>query len=140
MTDRRTAYLASMAECPTHRVLDRMGGRWVSLVLKELAAGPRHRGDLARAVAGATPKVLTQTLRTLERDGLVARTVEETVPPRVEYRLTPLGESLLPVMATVTAWAERHIGAVDAARAAYARSTPERAGSSAPVTSRRSRA
>jgi DNA-binding HxlR family transcriptional regulator len=115
----RSAYLMSMAACPTHRVLDRMGDRWVSLVLKELADGPRRYGELARTVAGATQKMLTQTLRGLERDGLVTRSVTGSVPPRVEYRLTPLGESLLPVVAVVTEWAERHIGAIDAARKAY---------------------
>ncbi|MEU6074295.1 helix-turn-helix domain-containing protein [Micromonospora sp. NPDC047074] len=115
----RSAYLVSLAECPTHRVLDRLGDRWVSLILKELAGGPRRHGELTRAVAGATQKMLTQTLRGLERDGLVARSVTATVPPRVDYRLTPLGESLLPVMAVVTEWAERHIADVDAARTAY---------------------
>jgi DNA-binding HxlR family transcriptional regulator len=63
--------------------------------------------------------MLTQTLRGLERDGLVVRSVSGTAPLRVEYRLTPLGESLLPVMAVVTEWAERQIGDIDAARAAY---------------------
>ncbi|MEV6925667.1 helix-turn-helix domain-containing protein [Dactylosporangium sp. NPDC051485] len=108
-----------MAACPTHRVLDRLGERWVSLILKELADGPRRHGELSRMVAGATQKMLTQTLRGLERDGLVTRSVTGSVPPRVEYRLTPLGESLLPAMAAVTAWAERHIGDIDAARTAY---------------------
>jgi DNA-binding HxlR family transcriptional regulator len=117
----RTTHLTAMAGCPTHRVLDRMGDRWVSLILKELAAGPRRHGELARSVAGATQKMLTQTLRVLQRDGLVARTATDSVPPSVHYRLTPLGESLLPVLATVTRWAERHIGDIDAARAAYDR-------------------
>lgn len=120
----RSAYLMSLAACPTHRVLDRLGDRWVSLILKELASGPRRHGELARAVAGATQKMLTQTLRGLERDGLVARSVTDAVPLRVGYRLTPLGESLLPVLAVVTEWAERHIGDVDAARAAYDSVTP----------------
>ncbi|MEJ3744596.1 helix-turn-helix domain-containing protein [Actinomycetes bacterium KLBMP 9797] len=115
------AYLTAMAGCPTHRVLNRLGDRWVSLILKELAGGPRRRGELGRTIAGATQKMLTQTLRVLERDGLVARTVTPSVPPRVEYRLTPLGDSLLPVLAVVTAWAERHIGDIDAARAVYDR-------------------
>ncbi|MEV5693925.1 winged helix-turn-helix transcriptional regulator [Micromonospora globbae] len=123
-TAARAAYLTSMAACPTHRVLDRMGERWVSLILKELACGPRRHGELARAVAGATQKMLTQTLRGLERDGLVARSVTGSVPPRVEYRLTPLGASLLPVLAVVTEWSERHIGDIDAARAAYDAGTP----------------
>jgi DNA-binding HxlR family transcriptional regulator len=68
--------------------------------------------------------MLTQTLRGLQRDGLVARSVTGSVPPRVEYRLTPLGQSLLPVMAVVTEWAERHMGDIDAARAAYDSVTP----------------
>ncbi|BCJ63126.1 winged helix-turn-helix transcriptional regulator [Polymorphospora rubra] len=115
----RSAYLMSMASCPTHRVLDRLGDRWVSLILKELADGPRRHGELARVIAGATQKMLTQTLRALQRDGLVARSVTDSVPPRVEYRLTPLGESLLPVMAMVAEWAERHIGDINTARATY---------------------
>ncbi|MER7003165.1 helix-turn-helix domain-containing protein [Dactylosporangium sp. NPDC000555] len=115
----RSAYLTSMAACPTHRVLDRMGERWVSLILKELAHGPRRHGELARAVAGASQKMLTQTLRGLQRDGLVSRSATASVPPRVEYRLTQLGESLIPVMAAVTAWAQRHIGDIDDARVAY---------------------
>jgi DNA-binding HxlR family transcriptional regulator len=118
-TNARSAYLTSMAACPTHRVLDRMGDRWVSLILNELTRGPRRHGELARAIAGATQKMLTQTLRGLERDGLVARSVRSTMPLRVEYRLTPLGESLIPVMALVTEWAERHIDDIDAARADY---------------------
>jgi DNA-binding HxlR family transcriptional regulator len=115
----KVAYLETMAECPTYRVLDRLGERWVSLVLKELAGGTRRYGELAQAITGATQKMLTQTLRGLERDGLVARRVIETVPPKVEYRLTPLGESLLPVMATVTAWAEAHISDIETAQASY---------------------
>ncbi|WP_203839402.1 winged helix-turn-helix transcriptional regulator [Winogradskya humida] len=105
----RTKYLASMAECPTHRLLQRLGGRWVCLVLKELAAGPLHRGELGRVIAGATPKMLTETLRTLERDDLISRTVHEGVPPRVEYALTPRGSSLMPVIAAATEWAERNL-------------------------------
>ncbi|GAA5179585.1 helix-turn-helix domain-containing protein [Rugosimonospora acidiphila] len=115
----RSTYLISMAACPTHRGLDRLGDSWVSLILKELADGPRRHGELARAVAGATQKMLTQTLQALQRDGLVARSVIDSIPPRVEYRLTPLGETLLPVMAMVTEWAERHIGDIDTARATY---------------------
>jgi DNA-binding HxlR family transcriptional regulator len=115
----KAAYLETMAGCPTYRVLDRLGERWVSLVLKELTGGTRRYGELAQAITGATQKMLTQTLRGLERDGLVARRVIGTVPPKVEYRLTALGESLLPVMAAVTAWAERHLGDIEVARTAY---------------------
>lgn len=118
-TGARSTYLTSMAVCPTHRVLNRLGDRWVSLILKELADGARRHGELARVVAGATQKMLTQTLRSLQRDGLVARSVTDSMPPRVEYQLTPLGESLLPVMALVTQWAERHIDDIDSARLTY---------------------
>jgi len=117
--DTRAAYLTSVAACPTHRVLDRMGDRWVSLILNQLSGGPRRHGELARAVAGASQKMLTQTLRGLERDGLVARSESGTAARRVEYRLTALGESLMPVMTAVTVWAERHIDEVDAARSAF---------------------
>jgi DNA-binding HxlR family transcriptional regulator len=96
-----------------------LGDKWVALVLKELAAGPRRSAELARAVAGASQKMLTQTLRGLERDGLVARTVEPAVPVRVRYRLTELGRSLLPVLSAVTEWADRHAADIDLARSRY---------------------
>ncbi|MEV4534480.1 helix-turn-helix domain-containing protein [Asanoa sp. NPDC049518] len=88
----------------------------MSLILNQLATGPQHHGELGRSVAGASQKMLTQTLRALERDGLVARASGDR---RVEYRLTALGESLIPVMAAVTRWAEGHIGDIDAARASF---------------------
>jgi DNA-binding HxlR family transcriptional regulator len=120
MTTRHAAaYQARLAQCPTHRLLDRLGNKWVSLVVKELASGPRRHGDLARAIAGVTQKMLTETLRGLERDGLVSRSVTTSVPARVDYRLTPLGDSLLPVMQVVTRWAEEHIDEIDAARRSY---------------------
>ncbi|MCX4751540.1 helix-turn-helix transcriptional regulator [Kitasatospora sp. NBC_01287] len=115
----RDAHQARFADCPTNRLLERVGEKWVAVVLKELAEGPCHYGELARAVAGATQKMLTQTLRRLERDGLLTRTVGPSVPARVRYALTPLGQSLLPVLAAVTCWAEQHIAEVDRARAAY---------------------
>ena len=116
---RRAAHRAALAQCPTHRVLDRLGDKWVSLVLKELAAGPRRHGELARSIAGASQKMLTQTLRTLERDGLISRTVTAGVPPQVDYALTQLGLSLMPVMNAVTVWAEANIDRLDTARRDY---------------------
>jgi DNA-binding HxlR family transcriptional regulator len=112
----REAYRDAMAACPGHQVLDRLGDRWVSLVLKELGAGPRRSGDLHRTLAGASRKMLTQTLRGLERDGLIARTTTGGAPSRVEYRLTPLGTGLLGVMLTVVTWADTHITELNAAR------------------------
>ncbi|GAA3386593.1 winged helix-turn-helix transcriptional regulator [Cryptosporangium minutisporangium] len=113
------AYLTAVGACPGHRVLDRLGDKWVSLVLKELGEGPCRSGELSRTLAGVSRKMLTQTLRGLERDGLVARTTTGGAPSQVEYRLTPLGRGLREAMLVVVGWAEAHIGEVDAARAAY---------------------
>ncbi|MEV8345298.1 winged helix-turn-helix transcriptional regulator [Streptomyces niveus] len=115
----RDSHLVRVAECPTHRLLERVGEKWTALVLKELADRPRRYGDLARTIAGASPKMLTQTLRRLERDGLLSRTVTPAVPVRVEYALTPLGQSLMPVLRALSGWAERNIGHVEAARETY---------------------
>jgi DNA-binding HxlR family transcriptional regulator len=115
----RIAHQAHIAECPTNRLLERMGEKWVALVFKQLDAGPRRYGELARAIAGASQKMLTQTLRNLERDGLISRTITPAVPARVDYALTPLGRSLLPVMQAVTRWAEQNIEQIDAARATH---------------------
>jgi DNA-binding HxlR family transcriptional regulator len=113
---RRVEHRAAVAACPTQQVLDRLGDKWVPLVLAALRDGPRRHGELARTVAGARQKVLTQTLRGLERDGLVARSVTAAVPVRVDYELTPLGRSLLGVVDTVTEWANEHVEALHAAR------------------------
>ena len=112
----RLSHQARFTSCPTNRLLDRIGEKWVALIFKELAEGPRRYGELARAIAGASQKMLTQTLRRLERDGLLSRTVTPAVPVRVDYALTPLGQSLLPVMQAVTRWAEENIEQIDVAR------------------------
>jgi DNA-binding HxlR family transcriptional regulator len=85
-------------------------------VLTALTDGPRRYSDLTRIIAGVSQKMLTQTLRALERDGMVSRTITPAVPVRVEYELTPLGHSLLPVMRAVKEWAEVHMDDVLAAR------------------------
>lgn len=115
----RVSHQADVAACPTNRVLDRMGDKWVGVILRELMEGPRRYGDLARTIAGASQKMLTQTLRGLERDGLLSRTITLATPVRVDYALTPLGQSLIPVMQTVTRWAEQNIDRIDVARATY---------------------
>ncbi|MCP2169213.1 winged helix-turn-helix transcriptional regulator [Goodfellowiella coeruleoviolacea] len=115
----REEYDAFMATCPARQLLDRISDKWVSLVLTALADGPRRYSDLARKIAGVSQKMLTQTLRVLERDGLVSRAVTASVPVRVDYALTPLGRSLLPLMGAIKAWAEEHIEEVVAARASY---------------------
>lgn len=114
----RAAYDAFVTECPTHRLLDRISDKWVSLVIVALSDGPLRYSGLSRTIAGVSQKMLTQTLRSLERDGLVTRTVTAAVPVRVDYELTPLGESLLPLMRAIKAWAEANMDSVLAARAA----------------------
>ncbi|MBV8933257.1 MAG: helix-turn-helix transcriptional regulator [Kutzneria sp.] len=115
----KIAYDAYLADCPSRKLLDRLSDKWVTLILAALADGPRRYNDLSRKIAGVSQKMLTQTLRTLERDGLVNRVVTPTVPVRVDYELTALGGELLPVLRSLKLWADTHIPAVEAARAAY---------------------
>jgi DNA-binding HxlR family transcriptional regulator len=115
----RVAYDAFLAACPTRKLLDRLSDKWVCLVIAALADGSKRYGDLTRIIAGVSQKMLTQTLRTLERDGMVTRTVTASVPVRVDYELTRLGTSLLPVTRAIKLWAEANIEKVEAARAAY---------------------
>jgi DNA-binding HxlR family transcriptional regulator len=115
----RDAYNANLAECPGHDLLGALSDKWLTLVVSALADGPLRYGELSREVAGATQKMLTQTLRKLERDGLVARTVTTAVPVQVSYELTGLGRELLPLQRAIKSWAESHIAQVHLARAAY---------------------
>jgi DNA-binding HxlR family transcriptional regulator len=105
-------------ECPTRLVLDRIGDKWTVLVVLTLRDGARRFTELRKAVNGVTPKVLTQTLRAMERDGLLTRQVFAEVPPRVEYELTPLGMSLQAPIQAITDWAEKNVSEVMAAREA----------------------
>jgi DNA-binding HxlR family transcriptional regulator len=105
--------------CPSRQVLDRIGDTWSVLVVASLAHGPQRYTELARRIEGVTPKMLTQTLRALERDGLISRTVHAAVPPRVDYELTKLGLSLLELVGALEEWAETHMGDVLRARKAY---------------------
>ena len=107
------------AACPTRTVLDRIGDRWTVLVLLLLAERTCRFTELQRRIEGVSPKVLTQVLRALERDGLVTREVHAEVPPRVEYTLTPLGGTLVQAVAGLDAWARAHIDEVERSRAAY---------------------
>jgi DNA-binding HxlR family transcriptional regulator len=120
----RYEYNANLAVCPGHELLGTLSDKWVTLVISALADGPRRHAELARTVAGATQKMLTQTLRKLEREGLVERTVTASVPVRVDYRLTELGHGLLPVQRAIKAWAEQNIEAVHAARRRYDGESP----------------
>ncbi|WP_344570183.1 helix-turn-helix domain-containing protein [Streptomyces axinellae] len=103
-------------QCPTRRLLDRIGTKWISMAVKVLAAeapGEIRFAELQRRMAGVSQKMLSATLRSMVRDGLVSRRVEPTVPPRVHYRLTPLGLSLEEPLAMVRAWAEEHMAEID---------------------------
>ena len=102
--------------CPSRVVLDRIAEKWTGLVVLALADETLRFGELRQRIGGVAPKVLTHTLRALERDGLLTRTVYAEVPPRVEYRLTALGRSLRQPLAVVQDWAERNVSRVLAAR------------------------
>lgn len=105
--------------CPTRRVLDLIGDKWTALIVGLLEDGPQRFAALHRQVGGISQKMLTQTLRRLERDGLVLRTVYAEVPPRVEYSLTPLGQTLGAPLTALREWAEANIDAISAAQQRY---------------------
>ena len=111
------------SNCPTRAVLDRIADKWTVLILGLLGSGPRRFSDLQRGVDGISQKMLTQTLRRLERDGLVSRTVYPEVPPHVEYDLTVLGRTLSEPITAVSRWAEEHIGEVTDAQQIYDKRT-----------------
>jgi DNA-binding HxlR family transcriptional regulator len=118
-------------DCPTRQVLDRIGDKWTVLIIGLLEDGAKRFSELQRSIGGISQKMLTQTLRNLERDGLVNRTLYAEVPPRVEYTLTPSGKTLCEPIAAIVRWAEEHITEVSAAQTRYdtrATSTQERAG------------
>ena len=100
-------------------VLARVGDKWSVLVIMLLGGGPRRFNELKRMVGGISQRMLTLTLRGLERDGIVTRTVEPTTPPSVEYALTPLGRSLLKPIRALAAWAHQNRVAVSEARASF---------------------
>ncbi|MCZ8315271.1 helix-turn-helix domain-containing protein [Phreatobacter sp.] len=107
------------ADCPTRRVLDRVGDKWAVLILILLADGTKRFNVLRRMIGGVSQKMLSQTLKSLERDGLVSRKVIPTVPVTVEYSITPLGRTLHQAVDALRVWAETHIAAVEAAQSRY---------------------
>ncbi len=109
-------------QCPTRQVLDRIADKWSVLIIRKLTDGTMRFAQLRRAIDGISQKVLTNTLRGLERDGIVTRRIYASVPPRVEYSLTELGRSLCEMVASICGWAEGNIERVQAARAVYDRS------------------
>lgn len=103
---------AFLAACPSRQLLDVVANKWVCLVLAALVDGPLRHGELRTRIAGVSQKMLTQTLRELERDGLVTRTVTASVPVRVDYELTDLGRDLQGVMQGLKDWAERNMARI----------------------------
>ncbi|PRX92254.1 winged helix-turn-helix transcriptional regulator [Allonocardiopsis opalescens] len=125
-------YDAYLAACPSRELLDRISDKWATLILCALGGGPHRPGvdgsgqprpmrysELSRRLAGVSQKMLTQTLRSLERDGLLTRTVTPTVPVTVTYELTDLGLSLHQAVRAIKTWAEAHMDDVLANRARY---------------------
>lgn len=107
------------SQCPVRDVLDRVGDKWSTLVVTSLASGPQRFSALAREIPDISKRMLTETLRELERDGLLIRTVFPTKPPSVTYELTPLGHELLAAMETLVKWANLRHDTIRAARANY---------------------
>jgi DNA-binding HxlR family transcriptional regulator len=122
-------YDAYLKCCPSRQLLETLADKWVCLILSALARAPgslRH-GELARQIAGVSQKMLTQTLRSLERDGFVLRTVTPSVPVRVDYTLTPLGSDLAIQVGHLKRWAETNMQAVLEARSRHDSSNLKRA-------------
>jgi len=111
--------------CPTRQVLDLIADKWTALVIGALEDEPQRFSQIQRQIDGISQKMLTQTLRSLERDGLVERAVYAEVPPRVVYTLTPLGETLCAPIAAIRHWAEAHISEVTAAQTVYDEASSE---------------
>lgn len=111
------------ANCPTRLLLDRIADKWTLLLLTTLAGEPMRFNALKRCIEGVSQKMLSQTLRQMERDGLVTRSVEATVPVSVTYAITPLGATLVQALQPVIDWAETRMPEVGSAQAAYDRRT-----------------
>ncbi len=112
---------AFSGNCPVRELLDRIADKWTTLIIGILgrADGAVRFGELRRSVTGISQKMLTQTLRDLERDGLVTRKLYPEIPPRVEYTLTPLGRTLDEPLSALARWAERHMPQVRSAQEAF---------------------
>lgn len=111
-------------QCPSRKMLDQIGGRWTVLVVGALAEGPLRHSGVAERVDGISQKMLAQTLRGLERDGLVTRTAYPEMPPRVEYELTDAGRSLIAPVKALEEWVKGHMLGVLAARETYDQAHP----------------
>jgi DNA-binding HxlR family transcriptional regulator len=107
------------SDCPVRGVLDKVSDKWSMLLVMTLASGPRRFNQIRRDVPDISQKMLTQTLRDLQRDGMVARRVFDTKPPSVEYRLTPMGESIIVPFGHLIAWASENHNLIGAARVQF---------------------
>jgi len=107
------------ASCRVRTVLGRIGDKWAIYVVDRLGTGPRRFSELLRGIDGITARMLTVTLRGLERDGIITRTLHAAVPPRVDYELTPLGETLRETIGQLVGWADEHLSEIEEAQAAY---------------------
>ncbi|KUM29722.1 HxlR family transcriptional regulator [Arthrobacter sp. EpRS66] len=114
--DSHETFNVFVQNCPSREIMQRLGDKWTPLVLLALADGPLRFSELRQLIGSVTPKVLTSTLRTLERDGLVQRTVYAQVPVRVDYELTDIGHSLQGPMEILRRWSESHASKVLQAR------------------------
>ena len=106
-------------QCEGHQILDKIANKWTILIIYALTQGKKRYSDLKQQIVGISPKMLVQNLRNLERNGLVKREIYPTVPPKVDYSLTPLGETLAEPLAILGEWAYRHISDVHVAIEQY---------------------
>ncbi|MEK8131537.1 helix-turn-helix domain-containing protein [Paenibacillus filicis] len=109
----------SLTVCGYSKVLEIISNKWTALIIYALEDGRIRYGEIGKRIEGISKKMLTQTLRQLERDGLIRRDVTPSIPPIVAYSLSPLGESLIPLMLELKQWAKTHYSLVEQARAAY---------------------
>jgi DNA-binding HxlR family transcriptional regulator len=111
--------ISGPSTCRAREVLQRVGDKWSVLAIDLLGQGTMRFTELHRAIDGITARMLTVTLRGLERDGIVTRTIHPVIPPRVEYALTPMGRTLLDTIGQLVTWTDSHLPEIEAARAAY---------------------
>jgi DNA-binding HxlR family transcriptional regulator len=107
--------------CPTQKIFDLLGNKWSLIILYCLSFGTKRHSQLQKQIEGISQKMLTQTLRNLERHGFVTRHVYPVVPPRVEYSLTSVGETLIEPLTSFCQWSENHISEIELARESYDR-------------------
>lgn len=115
----RPEWNVMLETCPSRTSLARIANKWTAMIVVSLSGGPLRFGEIRQAVGGISGKVLADTLRELQRDGIVSRTALDQMPPRVDYALTPLGLTLREPLAALGRWAESHFEEVELARSAY---------------------